>query len=393
VRGRSKYFVSNSNKPIIQSEAYGNFINSINSDMSRYEYSKNFKHFLVYMSLPINDDSTYDSLLKLDKVTLESKVRNYIVYLRHDKKLAPGTISTYLASVTHFFEMNDISLHWKKLRKFKAKHRAVVEDKPYTHDQIKKLVGAASMRDKAIITLMASSGMRRGAIPCLRLKDVDKIEKYGVLKFKVYTNESESYITYCTPECTKLIDQYIKWRERLGERLTETSPLFRVVFDPITEINRPYPITVQAIGKAIHKLLESTGVRVTSGKRSELMETHGLRKFFKTESIQSGMHPLYSEYLMGHRSGLTKSYFKPTDQELLEGNDKALGYVAAINDLTINEEHRLHKKIDELTKKKDEIEFREMKHREELKSMREEMESRFQQILTKIDLTKIKSVG
>jgi hypothetical protein len=101
------------------------------------------------------------------------------------------------------------------------------------------------------------------------------------------------------------------------------------------------------------------------------------------------MNPLYSEYVMGHRSGLTKSYFKPSDTELLEGNDKALGYVAAINDLTINEEYRLHKKIDELTKKKDEIELREIKHREELKSMREEMEKKFQQIITKIDASKL----
>ena len=50
------------------------------------------------------------------------------------------------------------------------------------------------------------------------------------------------------------------------------------------------------------------------------------------------MNPLYSEYVMGHRSGLTKSYLKPTDTELLEGNDKALDYVSAINDLAINEE-------------------------------------------------------
>ena len=75
--------------------------------------------------------------------------------------------------------------------------------------------------------------------------------------------------------------------------------------------------------------------------------------------------------------------------ELLEGNDKALGYTAVINDLTIEEENRLHKKIDELTKKKDEIELTEMRHREEMKSMREEMENRFQQILAKIDINKI----
>lgn len=139
-------------------------------------------------------------------------------------------------------------------------------------------------------------------------------------------------------------------------------------------------------------MLESTGVRppTETRQRTELMQTHGFRKFFKTICINAGMNLLYSEYLMGHRSGLTKSYFKPSDTELLEGNDKALGYVAAINDLTINEEYRLYKKIDELTKKKDEIELREIRHREELKSMREEMEKKFQQIISKIDTGRLR---
>lgn len=52
--------------------------------------------------------------------------------------------------------------------------------------------------------------------------------------------------------------------------------------------------------------------------------------------------------------------------------------MAAINDLTINEEYRLHKKIDELTKKKNEIEIMESKHNEEIQAMRDQMS----QILT-----------
>ena len=49
---------------------------------------------------------------------------------------------------------------------------------------------------------------------------------------------------------------------------------------------------------------------------------------------------------MGHKSGLIKSYFKPTDLELLEGNDKSIGYVGVIPYLTINltEEENLHLK-------------------------------------------------
>jgi Phage integrase family len=192
-----------------------------------------------------------------------------------------------------------------------------------------------------MIALMASSGMRRGALPHLRLRDIQKIERYGILKFNVYKKEQESYITYCTPECTQLIGQHLKWRERLGEKFTPNTPLFRLVFDTTLEVNRPKPIQSEAIARRINQLLQDSEVRISTGsKRTEIMETHGLRKFFKTTCINAGMHPLYSEYLMGHKSGLTKSYFKPTDTELLEGNEKALGYVSVINDPTIVDQRR-----------------------------------------------------
>jgi hypothetical protein len=120
------------------------------------------------------------------------------------------------------------------------------------------------------------------------------------------------------------------------------------------------------------------------------MQCHGFRKFFETSCIQAGMNPLYSEYVMGHRSGLTKSYFKPTDQELLEGNDKALGYVAAINDLTINEENRLTKKVNELQLKNDQIMELEKQHRKELESVQNQMSQIFAMIRQNPKLAKIK---
>ena len=110
------------------------------------------------------------------------------------------------------------------------------------------------------------------------------------------------------------------------------------------------------------------------------MQTHGFRKFFKTICINAGMNPLYSEYVMGHRSGLTKSYFKPTDQELLEGSDRALGYAAVINDLTINEEHRLAKRVTELQFKNDQIMELERRHRKDLEAVQNQMAQMMQMI-------------
>jgi integrase len=280
---------------------------------------------------------------------IEGVIRDYIIFLRHERNLSPATIASYICPITHFYEMNDVTIKWKKLNKFKAKYYNITEDKPYTRQQIKTLVDAATLRDKCIILIMCSAGLRRGAIPYLRIRDLQKIDKYNLYKINVYKKEQEHYITFCTPECTKYIDQYLDWRQHIGEQLKPNSPLFRTKFDTITQINRPKSVSADGISFMIHGLLDNTRVRVPNEmhKRTELMQTHGFRKFFKTTCINAGMNPLYSEYVMGHRTGLTKSYFKPTDTELLEGNDKTKGYIEAINDLTIADEHRLAKRLTE----------------------------------------------
>ena len=354
----------------IESEAYKNFINSINSDITRREYKRNLAYFMTFCKI-----TDYEEMKLFSPSLLEGLIRDYVIHLRHERNLSPATVSSYLAPIAHFYEMNDVTVKWKKLKKFKAKHYNIIEDRPYTREQIKTLVDAAPVRDKCIILIMCSAGLRKGAIQDLRIRDLAKIAKYQLYRINVYKKEQESYTTFCTPECTRLIDQYLDWRQRLGETLNPNSPLFRTEFDTVTQINRPKPVLTNTVAFMIHKLLDTTGVRAPNEikRLTELMQTHGFRKFFKTTCINAGMNPLYSEYVMGHRSGLTKSYFKPTDMELLEGNDKTQGYVAAINDLTINEECRLHKKIDELTKKKNEIEIMEIKHNKEIQAMRDQM--------------------
>lgn len=81
--------------------------------------------------------TSYDDMLRFDKITLEGLLRDYIVHLRHNKRLAFASVSLYIAAIAHFYEMNDVTINWKKLKKFKAKNRYVVEDRPYSREQIK----------------------------------------------------------------------------------------------------------------------------------------------------------------------------------------------------------------------------------------------------------------
>jgi hypothetical protein len=79
----------------------------------------------------------YQSLLQLEHRKLEGIIRDYIIHIRQDRKLSPASVSLYIAAVAHFLNMNDVVINWKKIKKYKGKHRTVVEDRPYGREEIK----------------------------------------------------------------------------------------------------------------------------------------------------------------------------------------------------------------------------------------------------------------
>ena len=94
---------------------------------------------------------------------MEGLIRDYIIHIREDRKRCHRLQWQHTPSaIAHFFEMNDVIINWKKLKKFKGKKRQMVEDVPYTRDQIKTMIDLPSSRDRCMILVMASAGLRRG---------------------------------------------------------------------------------------------------------------------------------------------------------------------------------------------------------------------------------------
>ena len=85
--------------------------------------------------------------------------------------------------------------------------------------------------------------------------------------------------------------------------------------------------------------------------KREVHLNHGFHKFFETTAFNNGMSVLYVRRLLGQKSGLENSYFKPTWKDLLEGNNKVAGSLSIVDDLTINKENKLRR---ENTKLKEE---------------------------------------
>jgi site-specific recombinase XerD len=84
---------------------------------------------------------------------------------------------------------------------------------------------------RVVILLLASTGMRIGAIPDLKLKHLTKIEEFSLYQITVYENTKDEYYCFCSPECANAIDSYMAYRERCYEKITPESPLVREQFD------------------------------------------------------------------------------------------------------------------------------------------------------------------
>jgi site-specific recombinase XerD len=296
----------------------------------------------------------------------------------------------HIAALKHFFEMNDfVGMNWKKISKYMGEFYTVTEDRPYSREEIGQLVNAAhSLRDKAIILLLSSSGLRVGGLLKLQLKDLTPLPKYSLYQITVYKKTGEQYITFCTPEARGVIDQYLEFRKRMGEKLTPNSLLFRREFNRFQARARPStekPLERSALFSTITRLSFELAVKeeqhlvvgqLRKGQpRSEVKALHGFRKYFATCLETEGVNPVYVELLLGHDIGLKNAYSKPTAAQLLDGNgDRVLGYVHGIDVLTINEENRLKLKVKRLTDREDEMMVMKVKHDQEMKYMREEME-------------------
>jgi len=122
-------------------------------------------------------------------------------------------------------------------------------------------------------------------------------------------------------------------------------------------VTEPIKLKSSGIKRLIERNLWSQGIRKKTDikrNRYEFQTDHGFRKWFKTRCEIAGMKSINIEKLMGHSVGISDSYYRATESELLDD------YLKAIDLLTINEESRLRNKVKDLEVEKsrlDQLEF------------------------------------
>ncbi|AIF85030.1 site-specific recombinase XerD [Candidatus Nitrososphaera evergladensis SR1] len=348
--------------------AWKNFVNTIKSKETAAHYKLNLVRFLTFAKV----NCSLDEFVNLDRKRLEKLIVDFIMHRQDEEKVRAQTVAVELSCIKHFFVYNDRpDINWKIIRGYLHEAIKAVKDKAYTTEEIQKMLTYADLRTKCVILLMASSGMRVGAITNLRMKDLHEIPQYGIYAITPYANTRDEYVTYCSPECKAAIDAYLHFRKLRGENINPNSPLIRERFD----FNNPAkthdarPIHRDTLAHLTNACAISAGLRVKTDKqnrdRKDNMLNHAFRKFFFKACGRAQINPIVRELLMGHKvgnqqTGVTRLMMV---YDATEENELLREYLRVIEHVTITDENRAKMQLKEKEErtKQLEVEFQQFK--------------------------------
>ena len=352
------------------------FTYALRASETKRQYPNRLKVFMDFVRL--------EGSIKQQAKMLKEKIQNdrdwfrvsLVRFFEFQKERARGndiaysTISNYYKAIKLFVEMNfdNPVVNWKKISKGIPSGRKAANDRAPTVEELRRLSEYPDRRMKPIIYLMASTGIRLGAFDTLKWKDITPIFENNEIiaaKLMVYPGDNENYFTFMTPEAYDSIKEWMNYRAPHGEKITGESWLMRDLWQT-TEMNygakfgvATYPKQLKSLGikSLIERALKAQGLvkplsKEKKERRRERKGAHGMRKYYQTNADQR-MKSINVEILMGHSIGVSDSYYRPKEKEILED------YLKALDNLTIGSEgiisNKQLKQLEEKSKEKDYI--------------------------------------
>jgi hypothetical protein len=351
-----------------EEDPIANLLYALKSSESKRQYPRRFKMFLDFLKLegPLEEQAK-QFLIKArqDPQWVQDNLRDFIAFqierVGHGK-IAESTISNYYKATKLFCEMNGSAqlINWKLITRGMPRGRQAAIDRAPTIEEIQKLVEYPDRRIKPIVYTMISSGVRIGAWDYLQWKHITPLtnDKGEVIAAKliVYAGDREEYYTFITAEAFLSLKEWMDFRASYGEKVSGESWVMRDIWQT-TNIDygakwglatNPKRLKSSGIKRLLERALWEQGIRkplAQGAKRHEWKAAHGFRKFYKSRAEQV-MKPINVELTMGHSIGISASYYKPTEKEVLED------YLRAVDLLTINGNTIvLQRKVTELEEK------------------------------------------
>ena len=167
------------------------------------------------------------------------------------------------------------------------------------------------------------------------------------------------------------------YRSACGENITEESFVMRDIWQngDAEGAANPKPLNQSAITRLLNRAWQAQKIRpkLQKGeKRHEFKTAHGFRKYFKTQAEQARIPSIKIELLMGHSLGVSDSYVRFTEEQMLEDYLKDIEYLT-VNQTVVLINKSIKKQEESIQKSLKDMEER---HKKEIDAVHEKYESK-----------------
>jgi len=278
-------------------------------------YASNLKAFFNHIKRPA---------LEVDL----SELRRFLIWLRDERDLADSTISMYYSALHSFYEYLEFEGHVENnpVPRFRRRYLAFLrknnrgssgnsERQLISIDDMRRLINSIMVpRDKAVVTLLAKTGIRRQELVNIDIDDIDWVEQSITLK---PTAKRTNRLVFFDDECTRILRRWLQTRDNWHVK-DNVKALF--VNEQGERLNR------NGIYNLVTKYAERLGLHDPKSEDLRKKFTpHCCRHWFTTHLRRAGMPREHIKELRGDSRAETMDIYYHIDRKELR--DSYLAYI------------------------------------------------------------------
>lgn len=256
-------------------------------------YGEHFRYFSDFLGVPVSE--LHKHLTK----------ENLIEYAEHIQDKATKSRQLALSILLRYYKVNGITAFDElEIAVLKPRDYEEPDDKPLTLDILKKIMEVANIRERAMVTMLISTGMRAGELSAITTDDVDG----DTVRIRPEVTHQRGRTVYLHAEARKALDVWLSHREE-----------YKISIDRkyysrgrTGEDTRLFCCSYTSLKNIWLKLYNR--VDGERGKYHAKCTTHSCRKYFRTNAVHK-MDLDLVEKIMGHEGYLTKAYVRITDED------------------------------------------------------------------------------
>lgn len=299
------------------------------SPRTKQNYSNEFPNWLTFIDMTPTEqikkrmhDLTSQDLPQ--RTYFEQKFREYKEYiesLRNPEPLKHETVRGKLRTVASFFARNSLPLNLKHGDWESTQQQPVIQRIKLTKDDVKAMYLHASLRDRALLLVLAQSGFSEIDVSCLRIEELkglyeeSEAKHYFIEKPREKTNEIQA--TCFSYEAIVDIKAMLKERG---------NPSSGFLFVCQTK-GKGDQLEVRSINDAMKALAKKS----LEAEKAEEFKTKALRSFYNSALLRASVSPQELKDLMfGHGRKGARGHYDYDEITIREA------YVRVFEHLSIN---------------------------------------------------------